>query len=582
MADSVVGLMIDSDKIRAVEVQKWKGNNPRAVRSGEIQLPPSAFVDGLVVDSDAVGEALRTLWRAERFGSKRVVLSVDGRQAIVRRTDLPASSSGDLRRAAGFDIEELLSYPLDEAIFDLAEIEAVDPAAVGGSDEAVTWVSAIVIAIHQSTRQSLLSAAEQAGLKPIGLHLASESLTRSIAHGCSPDALASEEVNAGEVNAGEEKADVSAVISVGENQTDVVIRDGGGILFTRTLTVGVGVTALNVADELESHLEGLSGYRSRSDGQTESERRASAAQAGVATVVEGVRRTLTYYQSELDRRGIARIAVTGPRAQATGLVPAMSTSLGSEVHFGEPEVAWLESLGPWHGYATAVGAVLCQSRSASDGRSFSLVPWKDQERRSEKRRILAGAGGASVAAALLLSLSMSQSETVNQQESMATNLESGLEGLRLEISAYDSLRTQSDSARFRLDQVGVIRQQEIQFPLVLQEMAAVMPENSQLVSISMSRAIADQEVLGYAGLQPIGVISLSALSEDMAGVGSFVESMSSAELTTGFWLNQSSIGPVGVSERVGAVFSLDGVITESARPHSSTFGAAVVTEGPGS
>ncbi len=472
----------------------------------------------------------------------------------------------------------MLSYPLDEAIFDVAEIENVGRAQASGPGEQTTWVSAIVIAIHESTRQTLLAAAEQAGLKPIGLHLASESLARSIAHGSAPGAPADKEGVTSET----EEADVSAVIAVGENQTDVVIRDSGGILFTRTLTVGVGVTALNVADELESHLEGMSGYRSRTDGQSESERRASAAQAGVATVVEGVRRTLTYYQSELDRRGIARITITGPRAQAAGLVPAMATSLGSEVHLGAPEVAWLESLGSWHGYATALGVVLCQSRSARDGRSFSLVPWKDKERRIEKRRILVGAGGASIAAALLLSLSLAQSETVSQHESMATDLESSLEDIRVEIASYDSLLAQSDSVRIRLNQVSVIRQQEIRFPLVLQEIATVMPENSQLVSISMNRALADQDVVGYAGPRPVGVLSLSALSEDMAGVGSFVESMSSSELTTGFWLNQSSIGPVGASESIGAVFSLEGVITEAARSQVSTHSPSLVSEGSGS
>ncbi len=564
MADSVIGLMIDSDKIRAVEVQKWKGANPRAIRAGEIQLPPSAFVNGLIIDPEALSSALRTLWRAERFGTKRVILSVDGRQAIVRRTELPTASADGMRRAAGFDIEELLSYPLDEAIFDVSEIEDADSMtdhqAANTEEQEAAWGSAIVIAIHESTRQSLLDVVAAAGLKPAGLYLASEALARSVAATGEPA-----EPPGGDSPSRDGVAAAIAVVAVGENQTDVVIRDSGGILFSRTLTVGVGVTALNVADELESHLEGLSGYRSRTDGQTESERRASIAQAGLSTVVEGVRRTLSYYQSELDRRGIARIVITGPRAQVDGLVPAMSSALGATVQLGEPRVAWRQSLGSWHGYATALGAVLSNSRSARDQRTFSLEPWADQERRGDRHRMLIGTAAAVAVAGFLVSLSASRSEIVRDQEAIATGLEKNVDGLGAEIASYEGLVAQADLVQFKAGQVGTIRQQQIRFPLVLQEVAAAMPVESQLTSITMGRADASQDVLGYFGPRPVGVLALNGLAEDLSGVGDFVLDMSASELATGFWLNQSTIGPIGGSDRTGATFSMEGVITQAAQ-----------------
>ncbi len=565
MADSVVGLMIDSDKIRAVELQKWRGKRPKVVGAGEVPLPPTAFVQGAVADPAAICSAMKALWRNQGFTSKRVIMSVDGRQAIVRRSELPSASPDVLRRSAGFDIEELLSYPLDEAIYDVASIGASQRTASesGPEPDSVDWVSTLVVAIHASTRQSLLDAAVGAGLKPIAVHLASEALTRSVLS--SPAvSLRGEAGQPPPAEADLTASPVSAVVSVGESQTDIVIRDQGGTLFSRTLTVGVGESALNVADELESHLEGLSGYHSRADAQTEAERRASAEQAGVSTVVEGVRRTLAYYSSELDQRAIGRLALVGSKAEAPGLLPAMASSLGIVVQPGEPQVAWLQSLGRWHRYATALGVALCESKSGASDRSFSLVPWQDQEDRATNRRRTVGVGIAVLIAAGLLNVSLRQQDNLADRETAADEAEQARKAIADDLADYDTLIAEVNSLNAAAADLEAVRRQVIRFPLVVQEIAEAMPQQSQLVSIQMSRAISGEQVIGYVGPEPIAVVSLNALTTDISNVGVFINSISDLQLSTGYWLNQSTVGPVGAAEEVGALFSLKGVITEAA------------------
>lgn len=551
MSNTVVGLTIDSDKIRAVEVRHWRGRRPQCVRVGYINLEPGAFEQGTIVDAGVIAAAIVDLWHDTGFTTKRVVVSVDGRQSIVRRTDLPAASKEQIRRSAGFDIEELLSYPLEEAIFDLAEISTEQRGDT-------TWVSMLVVSIHESTRDSLLELVRAAGLKPVSLHLSAEALARSVRVHDVPDAP----------DPGGEGS-ITAIVNVEDSESDIVIRDGDGTLFSRTLAAGVGESVFSVADELESNLQGLAGYRSRDE--SDADRRASATNAGVLTVVEGVRRTLDYYRTDLDNRKLSHVVLSGSRAGSGQLRDHMAEVLGTIVELGDPPQRWDETLGDWQGYETAIGTVLCESRSGKERRSFSLKPWHLQKRRSARLRVGAGVGMAVVVAFGLIQLTMSHRLIVAERDEAASAAESQLRSLEGEVANFDesvAMRTQLKAETNRVEDVMA---QEIAFSVVMQDLATVMPANSQLTSIQMRRAGTHEEVVGYVATTPIGVVTLNALVKNMAAVGSFVDQISAASFIDGIWLHQSTFGQIGASEDIGALFSVEAVITEAAQPRSEFF-----------
>ncbi len=544
MTDSVVGLVIESGSIRAVEIKRWRSKRPSILRSGEVDLPNTAFIGGAISDSDQVSLAMASLWRQAGFSTKRLVIAVDGRQAIVRRTVLPEANPDRLRRSAGFDIEELLSYPVEEAIFDVAEIDSIRKGDA-------PWVSALVVAIHHSTRTNLMGAAYAAGLEPIGVQLVSEAVVRAVAEkdGVSEDRI-------------------TAIVNVGESESDVVIRDRKGTLFSRALSAGVGDSALNIADELESQLEGLAGYRSPSVELDDSERRASAAQAGVSTVVEGVRRTLSYYQSEMDHRALGRLVLVGSRSEVAGLQSSMAQTLEVPVEVGQPQFGWRDSLGNWSRFATAVGVVLAEAGRTYDFRSFSLVPHEEQQLILDRRRRLIGVAAATVTAVVLLSATLAKRGEVEARNLDAIAAAEFEEQVRLQVSDYEEAVVQQQNLARMTAEANQILSQDIGFSIVLQELAVVMPEDSQLVSIQMRRATLDEQVMGYVAPQPAGIISLSGLAPNLAGVADFVEGAAQNQFLDGIWLRQSSEGEPGVATGTGVLFSVDGVISDGARPQS--------------
>jgi type IV pilus assembly protein PilM len=118
VADTVVGLTIVEECVRAAEVRRPSSRNPSLLRYGEVPLPPGAAGDSEVIDADAVALALRQLWADTGFSTKRVVLGLGNRRILVRDHKVPLLSLDQIRRALPFQVQDMLPVPVDEAVLD--------------------------------------------------------------------------------------------------------------------------------------------------------------------------------------------------------------------------------------------------------------------------------------------------------------------------------------------------------------------------------------------------------------------------------------------------------------------------------
>jgi len=165
MADTVVGLTIVEECVRAAEVRRPGSRNPTLVRYGEVPLPPGAAGDSEIIDSDAVALALRQLWADTRFSTKRVVLGLGNRRILVRDHKAPRLPLDQIRRALPFQVQDMLPVPVDEAILDFY------PLAEEG-DEAhgllVVAVAEMVTDLIETVRKARLTV-DTVDLAPFGL-----------------------------------------------------------------------------------------------------------------------------------------------------------------------------------------------------------------------------------------------------------------------------------------------------------------------------------------------------------------------------------------------------------------------------
>lgn len=534
MMRGVVGLSIGSDAVYAVEVHVGRRGGVEVVAVGSTSLPENVVERGRIVDTDALAATLERLWADAGFTTKRVRMVVAGQLAVVRRTETPSLPPEKLRRAAGLDLAELLPFAIADAAFD---VDPIDTFHRDGQE----WTRNIVVAVPESHLADLAVAARRARLQLVGTIVSGEALTNTVDFAADDDGEHDEPI---------------AVVDCDESATNVIIRDRSGVLFARTLDSGAGSTSISVADELESALAQLSGTAMLV------EPGGDRPSVGVSTVVEGVRRSLSYYTTEIDQRPVRGVILVGSRGRLDGLVNAFVESLAVPVEAGPPLPHWPEQHEPG-GFEQALGAALSTTAGL---RHFHLV--SDRQRTSRSRRT-ESVIGAAVAAALLIALFATTSYLKQRSAAVADDL-AAVQSTNAQIAArseglvgVDELVAAWTSAR---SDVETLTGQNLRHLVVVQELAEAMPPESRLVSIQLRRNDRLRRPTGFVGPAPVGLITITGTTPDLDGVGRWIESVNATSTVAGLWLQQATYGPVGTDGSEGALFTVEGAITAAARP----------------
>ena len=164
-----VGLHIDDQRVSAVAV-----NGKRVNAAGSVELPPGAVVDGSVVESEQLTEALRELFAKDNFG-RRVYMGLSVRHGVVRLLDMPLIEDETQRDAAiRFQAAEAIAMPLDEAILDYAFVgQSVHP-----GEQARMQI--VLAAARRGPVHELVEAVQNAGVRAMGIELEPFALVRAL------------------------------------------------------------------------------------------------------------------------------------------------------------------------------------------------------------------------------------------------------------------------------------------------------------------------------------------------------------------------------------------------------------------
>src|SRR5919107_510551 len=112
-----VGLDIDRGAVKAVQIG-GRGGGYSLQHVGYRKLQPGAIIDGEVADQNLLAYELREFWSSHSFKGKTVYLGVANQKVVVRLLDFPRMSPDDLKGAIGFEAQDHIPMPIDEAILD--------------------------------------------------------------------------------------------------------------------------------------------------------------------------------------------------------------------------------------------------------------------------------------------------------------------------------------------------------------------------------------------------------------------------------------------------------------------------------
>ena len=546
MARSVIGLDVGTSAVRAAEVRFGRGT-PSLVRFGQVALPPGAVVAGEVVDAAAVSAALRRLWKEAGFSGKRVVTGVAGQRVVARTTDLPAMSDDDLRSSLPFQVQELIPIPIEDAVIDHQVLErTVD-------SEGVERLRVLVVAAHRDMLRSLLAALEGAGLSVARIDLIAFSLIRALHE---PDFAELDDLGNG--------ATAEAIVDIGGGVTNVIVHEHGVPQFIRSLSTGGIELTEAISTDLDVDFETAEALKRDTAGHdgVQSQHAQEVLSVALAPVLEEIRTSLEYWQSQSADGELRRVIVVGGTARLPEVHERLARLIGAPLTIGtafarvDASGAGLDDEARAAAAAVgsiAVGLALSGESLASGDRRISLVPTEIAVLRRERRQVLLTGVGVLAFAAVLIGLYALRGQQVNEAQRDAEVAEARTLELQAEVAELRDVEALEADIAAQRRTVTAVLEGDVAWSRLVQEIAAVLPNDVWLTSFSGSRGDA---------LTP-GTVNVQGMGFDQTSTARWILRISNLDSLAGLWVPSSTKAPTG-SGRELVTFSSNANLTPAA------------------
>jgi type IV pilus assembly protein PilM len=318
----LVGLKIGASQLAAARVVN--NGSPEVVQLARAELEPGIVVGGELREPDALADALKAFFRANKLPKQAVRLGIASNRIGVRTFEI--GGIGDpkqLENAIRFRAQETLPIPLEEAVLDYQILaESVD-------EEGGTTNRVLLVVAYRDLVDRYVAACRKAGIKLAGVDLEAFALLR---------ALGDRPAEAGNA--------AIVVVTVGHERSTLAVSNGQTCEFTRVIEWGgqnlnVAIArALDVApSEAEPVKHSLSLLEPAEAMELDAERAAkirTAVHQELQTFARELVSSLQFYQGQPGSLGIAEIVVTGGTAQLPGLDAELGRLIGVRVRVGDP------------------------------------------------------------------------------------------------------------------------------------------------------------------------------------------------------------------------------------------------------
>lgn len=310
---SLVGLDIGSSAVKAIEL-KPAGKGFKVSAIGVELVPPDSIVDGAIIDSGAVVEAVRRLFANKKFKAKDVVASLSGNSVIVKKITLPAMTESELAESIYWEAEQYIPFDIQDVNLDY---EILDP---GTGQDAQGTMEVLLVAAKKDKIADYSSVITQAGKAPVIVDV---------------DVFALQ--NAFEANYGFDPNAVVALLNAGASAININILAGSQSVFTRDVSMGGNAFTEAVQKELNLPYESAEQLKKGQDveGATYEDARA-VLRAMTDNVLLEVEKTFDFFKATASNDRIDRIMLSGGASRVEGFADALRERFGTEVEPFDP------------------------------------------------------------------------------------------------------------------------------------------------------------------------------------------------------------------------------------------------------
>jgi type IV pilus assembly protein PilM len=309
---NLVGVDIGTSSVKVVQVRE-SGKGVHLLKYGAEPLPPQSLVDGHVMNSGAVVDALRKLFKDLRISQKDVALAIAGNSVIIKKLNLPLMKQEELEEQIQWEAEQHIPY-------DISEVE-IDYNVLGQNADA-GQMDVLLVAAKKDQIQDIIEVAKEAKLKPVVVDIAAFVLQ-----------------NAYELNYGFNPGETIALINVGAEVTTVNIVHGNMPQFTRDISNGGNSITEEIQKQLQVSFDEAEAYKAGGDLNSHEvvPQEVNGIIASVVDALAGeIQRSLDFYMATTSRGEVERIFVTGGTAKIPYLRVAIERRSRMPVELMDP------------------------------------------------------------------------------------------------------------------------------------------------------------------------------------------------------------------------------------------------------
>lgn len=299
-AKKSVGLEIDTGMIRAIEAS-GSAAKPKLVTMAEEILPVGSVDEGMVVQTEEVGAALKELWSAGGIGNRRVLLGISNQGVLVRYATIPKVPPDKLANVIKFHAQELLPIPLESVVLDYQVIGETT------SEEGDPVLEVLLVAARRDMLDGFLEALSFAKLEPADIDVSTLSLMRTL-----PESALDRTV---------------AVVNIANGLSNILIADRGRPRLARLVSIKIK----DLADRIGCSLDAVVEYSAEVTAEEQ-----KAYRKWVASLVAETRSSLNYYQNQANASNLEAIILNGRGGQLAGIAAQLEEALALPVRIVNP------------------------------------------------------------------------------------------------------------------------------------------------------------------------------------------------------------------------------------------------------
>jgi type IV pilus assembly protein PilM len=314
----LVGLDIGSNSVKACELKKTKRGYQLA-HFGMLPLPSEAIVDGALMNSNAVVDAINELFQKEKIKTKEVATSLSGHSVIIKKIRLPQMTEEELEESIQWEAEQYIPFDISDVNLDV-QILNTDIHEVG-------QMEVILVAAKKDMINDYENVVKEAGLIPMIMDV---------------DSFAIE--NMYEANHDIAPNEIIVLTNIGASIINVNILKNGTSTFTRDINIGGNQYTEEIQKQLSVSYEEAEALKLGGEIGGPSDTTEAVIPQEVGGIIRSVsenlaaeiQRSLDFFSAQSAEDQISKICIMGGTAKIPGLTSIIESKTGISTEVVNP------------------------------------------------------------------------------------------------------------------------------------------------------------------------------------------------------------------------------------------------------